>query len=220
MSSCWGSLQAGELRESQSDLGVLKDLRASKGFVWLDDGLDNMDWLSSGTMSTCHLVVHLRNSSAEGVASVLLVHVNDTGSWKILEDNTVVSNSLGLALENLTNWNNLSLALSDLVLTFHFIPELGSSDHSVLSENSNPVANGIGSINSAGFSTDNPVLSHLQWLKQLIKNRFYPIYTKCGPKAIHLIHMRFIISQVALTVFYIELMPTPLTILVVENKYR
>jgi len=43
MSSCWGSLQGGELRESQSDLGVLKDLRASKGFVWLDDGLDNMD---------------------------------------------------------------------------------------------------------------------------------------------------------------------------------
>ena len=54
-------------------------------------------------MSTGHLVVHHGNSSAEGVASVLFVHVNDTSSGKILEDNTVVSDSLSLSLENLTN---------------------------------------------------------------------------------------------------------------------
>ena len=43
MGSGWCSLHGGEFRESQSDLGVLEDLRAPKGFVWLDDCLDNMD---------------------------------------------------------------------------------------------------------------------------------------------------------------------------------
>jgi len=43
MGRCWGSLHDGEFRESQIDLGVLKDLRTPKGFVWLDDCLDNMD---------------------------------------------------------------------------------------------------------------------------------------------------------------------------------
>ena len=99
----WSSLLDRELGVLEAGLGVLQDLWTLHGLVWLDHGLNDVDALSSGTVSTCHLVVHLRYGSAESVVSVLLVHVNYTGSGKILQYDTVVLDGVDLAREDLTD---------------------------------------------------------------------------------------------------------------------
>ena len=78
VASSWGSLDRRHLGVSQGGLGVLSDLITKHRLVWLDDSLDDVDRLSSGAVSTGHLVVHLGDSSTEGVVSVLLVHVDNT----------------------------------------------------------------------------------------------------------------------------------------------
>lgn len=90
MGSSWGSLHGGELWIPKAGLGVLCDLWTLDSRVWLDDSLDDVDALSSGTVSTGHFVVHLGNGAAESDVSVLLVHVDNTGTGKILEYDSVV----------------------------------------------------------------------------------------------------------------------------------
>ena len=113
-------------------------------------------------MSTGHLVVHLRNGSAESVISVLLVHVDDTGSSQVLQDDSVVLDAVGFALEDLADIDDLTLALPDLVLTLHFIPELGPGNDGVLGEDSDSIASGVWVGLRWVFSSDNPVLSDLK----------------------------------------------------------
>ena len=86
----WGSLLASELGELKIELAELSGLISKDSVLFLDDGLDDEDGLSLGAVSTGHLVVHLGNGSAESVVSVLLVHVDDTGSSQVLEHDSVV----------------------------------------------------------------------------------------------------------------------------------
>jgi hypothetical protein len=53
------------------------------------------------------------------------------------------------------------LALSNLVLSFHFIPEVGSSKNDVLGEDSNSEAGWFWSGFTWKFSSDNPELGNL-----------------------------------------------------------
>merc|ERR1719327_1151679 len=69
VSSGWCSLLSSELGVPQRSLGVLSDLVTEDILVWLDQSLDDKDTLSSSTMSTCHLVVHLSDGSTESVVS-------------------------------------------------------------------------------------------------------------------------------------------------------
>jgi len=155
----WCSLLGGELGVLQCWFIELSGLITNHLAWWLDDSLDDEDVLSSGTMSAGHLVVHLRDSSAESIVSVLLVHVHHTGSRQILEYDSVVLNCVGLALEDLTDRHDLTLTLSDLVLTFHFVPELGSCDDGVLGKNSDSIARWIWGFLRWRLSADNPVLA-------------------------------------------------------------
>ena len=54
---------------------------------------------------------------------------------------------------------------SNLVLSLHLIPESGSCDNSVLGEDSNSVESWLWDCLSRKGSTDNPILSNLQFLK-------------------------------------------------------
>ena len=58
--------------------------------VWLDDCLDDMNRISSGTVSSGHFLIHGGDSTAESGGSVFLVHVDDIGSSSILKDDSVV----------------------------------------------------------------------------------------------------------------------------------
>ena len=157
----WCSLLGSELGELQIWLIQLSGLIADDLACWLHDSLDDVDVLSSGTVSTGHFVVHLGDGSAESVVSVLLVHVHDTSSSQILEYDSVVLNCVDLALEDLADRHDLTLTLSDLVLTFHLVPELGSGNDGVLSENSDSIACWVWVRIRWRLSANNPVLANL-----------------------------------------------------------
>lgn len=92
MGGCWSSLLGSELGELERWLSELSGLITHDSVRSLNDSLDDEDVFSLGTMSTSHLVVHLGHGSAKSIVSVLLVHVDDTGSRKILEYDSVVLN--------------------------------------------------------------------------------------------------------------------------------
>lgn len=91
----WCSLAVGDLWVSDASSNVLFSGLSLDGAVSDDSGLDDVNRVSSGTVSTGHFTVHLGDGSAKTVISVLLVHVDDISSCTILENNTVVSDSVG-----------------------------------------------------------------------------------------------------------------------------
>jgi len=119
----WCSLSVGDLWVSDASSNVLFSCFSLDGVVSDDDGLDDVNRVSSGTVSTGHFTVHLGDGSAKTVVSVLLVHVDDIISSGILEDDTIVSDSVGRSLKDFTDGNDLSLGSSDLVLSLHLVPE-------------------------------------------------------------------------------------------------
>lgn len=157
----WCSLSLGDLWVSDASSNVLFSCFSSNSVVWDDDGLDDVDRVSSGTVSTGHFTVHLGDGSAETVVSVLLVHVDDIVSGVILEDNTIVSDSVGSSLEDLADGNDFSLGSSDLVLSLHLVPESGSSDDSVLGEDSDSVAGWLWVSLAWALSSNDPILVDL-----------------------------------------------------------
>ena len=90
-------------------------------------------------MSSGHLQVHLGNGTVEGVVSVLLVHVDSTSSGQVSQENSVVSDASSLLLEDFTSGDDLTLDLSNLVLTLHVVPELGTSQDGITFENTHSV---------------------------------------------------------------------------------
>ena len=155
------SLDLGQLGEPDVSLGELAGSFSEDLVVWLDDGLDNVDGVSSGGVSTGHLRVHLGHGSAEGGVSVLLVHVDEALSGKILQDDSVVLDRVGLSLEDLAQRNDLSLRSPDLVLSLHLIPELGSSDDGILGKYSNSIACWLWVSLAGRLSSYDPVLVEL-----------------------------------------------------------
>ena len=161
VSSGWGSLRNGEFWESKAGLKILSSLLSQDIVGVLDDGLDNVDGISSGTVSTGHLGVHLGHGSAKSGGSVFFVHVDDISSSLVFKDDSVVLDGLSFSLEDLADINDLSLALSDLVLSLHLIPELGSSEHDVLGEDSDSITGWLWGGLAWKLSSDNPKLLDL-----------------------------------------------------------
>ena len=87
---------------------VLCSLGSSALRIGDNTGSDDLDRLLSGTMSSSHLHVHLRDSSAKCRVSVFLVHVDDDGAGQVSQVDAVVPHNAGLLLEDL----NRALAVS------------------------------------------------------------------------------------------------------------
>ena len=66
---------------------------------------------------------------------------------------------------DLLNRDDLTLDLSDFVLSLHVVPELGLSKHGVLSENSHSVESRVRCLLRWETSANNKELSHLQRVK-------------------------------------------------------
>ena len=158
------SLQLRQLGEAEGLLGEL----SNSGVLLVElvvleaDGLDDVDALMTARVATGELLVHLRDGAAEGDIAVLLVHVNVVLSGEVLEHDAVVLDGGGLALEDLAHGDDLTLALADLVLSLHLVPELGASDDGVLGEHSDSEAGGLGCLRSGSLSADDPVLLDLE----------------------------------------------------------
>ena len=194
VSSERSSLDLGELGELEASLSVLSDVGSLGGAVGDKSGLNDMEALMSSGVSTRDLGVKLSNSAAKRDITVLLVHVDIIVSSEVLEDNTVVLHGGGLSLEDLADGDDFTLNLSDFVLSLHLVPEVRSSNNSVLGEHSDSVASGLRVLLRRSLSTDNPVLSDLNLVSICnFIGRFQPV-------------------KKILTVLAMELTPTPLTI--------
>lgn len=139
-----GSLDGSGLGEDNTSSGELDGLLTDGVGIGNDGGLDDLDGLSSSGVTTGHLHVELGDGSAKGDVSELLVHVNGGGTGIVSEEDTVVSHDTGSLLEDLAGRDDLSLDSSDLVLSLHVIPELGSSEDLVSAEDSDSVEGGLG----------------------------------------------------------------------------
>jgi hypothetical protein len=148
--------------ESNVFFGILANLVTTHGRVLKDGSSDDLDRVLGGAMTTGHLHVHLRDSSAKGRVSVLLVHVNGTSAGQVTEDNAVVPDAGGLSLEDLARGDDLALDLADLVLSLHVVPELGSGEDSVSVEHSHAVELGLGVLLCGQSTTHNVKLSQLR----------------------------------------------------------
>ena len=157
-----GSLDGSELGELDVGLEVLHG-GVSLGVVAVDHhGLDEVDGVGSGGVTTGHLVVDHGHGVVEGVGPDLSVHVDDTLPGEVLEHEPVDSHGGGLLLEDLVHRDDLALALSDLVLALHLVPELGPGKYLVLSEHADSVASRLRLGLAGQLSSDDPVLSDLQ----------------------------------------------------------
>ena len=96
------------------------------------DDLDNVDSVSGDLVVSSHLVVELVDCVLDGDGSELLEHVLLSDVALVLE---VDSEVLGLdlsAVEDLLDFEDLSVGLLDLVLASHDLPELGLGEGGVL----------------------------------------------------------------------------------------
>lgn len=123
MSWSWCSLSVSDLWVFDTSFNVLCSVSSLDLIVWDNNSLDDVDRISSSTVSTSHFTVHLGDGSAERIVSVLLVHVNNISSGSVLKNNTVVSDAIGASFKNLADRNDLSLSSSNLVLSLHLVPE-------------------------------------------------------------------------------------------------
>jgi hypothetical protein len=83
--------------------------------------------LGSSVISA-HFHMELTDCSIEWDVSELLIHVVNAGSGLISEDNAEGFDMIGSSLENLVDWQNLSLSALGLELSSQMITEFGFSD--------------------------------------------------------------------------------------------
>lgn len=112
-------------------------------------------------MSSAHLHVHLGNGTVKGGVSVFLVHVDGDGTGEVSENDSVVLEMSGVLLKDLTGGHDLSLNLSDLVLSLHVIPEFGSGENGVGGEHTHSVKFGLGVLLGRVSSSHDEELSDL-----------------------------------------------------------
>lgn len=120
-------------------IGHLNVCCASEVLVINNAGFDNLDGFSTSTVTTAHLRVHLGHGTAERGIAVLFVHVNGEGTGEITENDAVVLDSSGVLLVDLAGGNDLTLHFTDLVLSLHVVPELGTSEDSITGKHTDSV---------------------------------------------------------------------------------
>ena len=94
---------------------VLCSLGSSALRIGDNTGSDDLDRLLSGTMSSSHLHVHLRDSSAKCRVSVFLVHVDNDGTGQVSEVDAVVPHSTGFLFKDLKRVSGCCRLLTSLV---------------------------------------------------------------------------------------------------------
>lgn len=104
------------------------------------------------------------NGTGESVSAVLLVHVDGVSAGLVSENNAVVLDVIGILLKDLACGNDFTLNLADLVLTLHVVPELGTGEHWIASEDAHSVKLGIRILLTWKGSADHVELSDLNTL--------------------------------------------------------
>ena len=99
----WRSLGRCEFWESELSWDVLSSLLSHDVLVSDDGGLDYVNGVSSGAVSSSHFTVEETHGVADGIASILLVHVKFTLSGLIFKHNAVIFDGVSFSLKDLAD---------------------------------------------------------------------------------------------------------------------
>jgi len=151
-----------ELNAVVSSEGGLVGFLAGHGQLLNHFSSDDLHGFGAAGVLASEVNVELGDGAAQRVGSEFLVHVHGIGVREVSEEDAVVSDAGGVLLEDLRSRNDLALALADLVLALHEVPELGASEHLVASKHTHSEELGLGALLRGQSSADNVKLSHLQ----------------------------------------------------------
>lgn len=123
---------------------------------------DDLHGFGTAGVLASEVDVELGDGAAQSVRSEFLVHVHGVSVGEVSEEDAEVLDAGGVLLEDLGGGHNLTLALADLVLALHEVPELGASENLVAGEHAHSEELGLGALLRGQGSADNIKLSHLQ----------------------------------------------------------
>jgi hypothetical protein len=176
---CGGTLDGVDLGETDGSIGELAGSLTLEVLGIDNGGLDDLDGFPSGRMASGHLKVELRDGTAEGHVTVLLVHVDGAGSGVVSQEDAEVLHAAGLLLGDLGGGDDLSLYAADLVLTLHVVPELGTGKDFIPGENADAVEDGLWHTVARQLSADNIELTHLHTKTNVNHDRSFPPAITC-----------------------------------------
>eukprot|EP00178_Gracilaria_changii_P021125 TRINITY_DN6286_c0_g1_i1.p1 TRINITY_DN6286_c0_g1~~TRINITY_DN6286_c0_g1_i1.p1 ORF type:complete len:134 (-),score=8.48 TRINITY_DN6286_c0_g1_i1:79-480(-) len=116
---------------------------------------DNRDSVSRGSVVACHFHVELTDCTIQRNISVFFVHVMNSGSGLIPEDNAESFNVVWPSFKNLINRQYLSLGALCLELSSKMIPEFGFSDNIIGSKKTDGINLGVWVLLSGKLSSHN-----------------------------------------------------------------
>ncbi len=96
-----------------------------------DSGSDDRDGVSGGSVVTSHFHMKLTDSTVEGDVSVLFIHVVNSSSGLISEDDAESFDVIGSFFVDFVNSENLTLSSFSLELSSKVIPEFGFGNNFV-----------------------------------------------------------------------------------------
>ena len=126
-----------------------------------DRGLDDLDVTGHSSVSTCHVAVHITNSTSQTGSSVLLVHIVCSTSGSVSEPDGEVLNLGWSLVEDLSDIENLTTSSLGLSQRLHIIPELRFSNNGVASEDLHSVDLWAGVLGGWSSSTNKLIEVHL-----------------------------------------------------------
>ena len=112
--------------------------------------------------------MQLTDSSVQSGVSVLFVHVVDSSSGLILEDDAESFDMTWSSFKDFVDWKDLALSAFGFEKSSQMVPEFGFGDDVVSSEQSEGVDFGIGVLFSGEFSSHDKELSDLRLIMSLL----------------------------------------------------
>lgn len=125
-----------------------------------DTGIDDLDGLEPGAMTTSKLGVHLSDGTAKADITELFVHVVGTGARVVTEGDAVVLDDVGVALPDLVDGEDVTSGLLHLVKLVEEVPETGLGDDLIGGEDPHAVDRRGGVGLSGGPAADDVVLTN------------------------------------------------------------
>ena len=138
--SLTGSVSSSQDGESETVFSVQVWFWSSDLILWIEnDSSDDWDGIGWGSVVTSHFLMKLTDGSVQGSISVFLVHVMDSGSWLILQDDSECLDMTWSSFIDFIDWKNLSLSALCFKEPSQMVPEFGLGNDVVSCEQSQSI---------------------------------------------------------------------------------
>merc|ERR1711911_422389 len=168
-------------REFDGGIVELLDMWASAFVILYFFNSDNLDRVSTGTMTGSHITVALSDSSRHSQVAVLTVHVVGSGARVITQPDTEVLNLQWSLFMDLLDADNFASGFLELAKLSQEVPETGFGNNVVRSKNPHAVQRRIGLLLGRQLASDDFVflkqatsLHFPRWLKSPMYSALIP----------------------------------------------